>query len=107
VREQRVVLEHRVDVARVRGPAADVGARQLDAAAVGLLEAGDQAQRRALARARRAEQREELAATDVERDGVDGRDLAEAPREVDQAHVRRRVACGEVRRGVARGAPGV
>ena len=62
VREQRVVLEDRVDVACVRRTGRDVGARQLDASAVGLLEARDQPQRRRLARARGAEQREELAA---------------------------------------------
>ena len=65
VREERVVLEDRVDVARVRRAARDVLAAERDAAGVGLLEAGDHAQRRRLARARRAEQREELAVGDV------------------------------------------
>jgi hypothetical protein len=68
VREQRVVLEDRVDVARVGRAPGDVGAGELDAAAVGQLEARDQAQRRRLARPGRPEQREELAARDVERE---------------------------------------
>jgi hypothetical protein len=50
VGEQRVVLEDRVDVARVWRPLADVDAAELDAALVGQLEAGDQAQRGRLAR---------------------------------------------------------
>ena len=41
------------------------------------LEAGDHAQRRGLAAARRAEQREELAVAIVEVDVVDGDDVAE------------------------------
>ena len=56
--------------------------RELDPALVGELEAGDEPQRRGLARARGAEQREELAARDVEVDAVDGREAAEA---LDQA----------------------
>ena len=46
------------------------------AAGVRLLEAGDHAQRRRLARARRAEQREELAVRDVQVDVVDRDDVA-------------------------------
>ena len=61
VREQRVVLEDRVDVALERRPPRDVDAAELDAPAVGQLEAGDQPQRRRLARAGRPEHREELA----------------------------------------------
>ena len=61
VREQRVVLEDRVDCPLRGRDARDVDALQLDAAGVGALEAGDHAQRRRLARARRAEHREELA----------------------------------------------
>jgi hypothetical protein len=93
VREQRVVLEDRVDVARVGRTSGDVAARELDAARVGQLEAGDQPQGRGLARARRTQQREELAAGDVERHRVDGGDVAEAAREVDEAHVDARRVC--------------
>ena len=71
VREQRVRLEHGVDVALVRRHADDVAAGQHDPARVGLLEAGDHAQRGRLAAPRRAEQREELAPPDLDRHVVD------------------------------------
>ena len=48
-----------------------------DAPAGVLLEAGDHAQRRGLAAARRPEQRDELAALDRQIDVVDGDDFAE------------------------------
>ena len=76
VREERVVLEDGVDVARVRRLPGDVLAAERDPARVGLLEAGDHAQRRRLAGARRAEQREELARGDCQVDAVDGNDIA-------------------------------
>ena len=78
VREQRVVLEHRVDVPVERRSIGDVGAVEHGCAPCGRsLEAGDHAQHRGLAGARRPEQREELARADVERDVVDGDDCAE------------------------------
>ena len=61
VREQRVVLEHGVDVALVRRHVGDVRAVEQHLPAVGLLEARDQPQARGLARARGPEHREELA----------------------------------------------
>src|SRR5205085_104275 len=64
VREERVVLEDGVDIALGRRHARDVDAAELHAAAVGLLEASDHAQRRRLAGAGWAEQREELAFRD-------------------------------------------
>src|SRR3954464_11083812 len=66
VRKQRVVLEDRVELALVGRAPGDVDAAELERPAVGPLEAGDQAQRRRLARARGAEQREDLAWEDVE-----------------------------------------
>ena len=77
VREQRVVLEHGVDVALVGRARGDVAAVEQHAAARRALEAGDHAQAGRLARARRPEQREELAARDVEVDAVDGDERAE------------------------------
>jgi hypothetical protein len=65
----------------------DVDAAQLDGPLVGQLEAGDEAQGRRLAGARRAEQGEELPAPDVEVDAVDGRGGAEALDEAAQPHV--------------------
>ena len=53
--------------------------------AVGQLEPADHPQRRGLAAARRPEEREELAGPDVERDAVDGPDVAEVLLQVDQA----------------------
>ena len=78
VGEERVVLEDGVDVALVGRHAGDVLAVEEDPARVGLLEAGDQAQAGRLARARRPEQREELAVVDLEAHLVDGADVAEA-----------------------------
>jgi hypothetical protein len=87
VREERVVLEHRVDIAGMGWPAGDVRAGQLEAAGVGKLEAGDQAQRGRLPRPRWPEQREELPAGDRDRDRVDRDDVAVALDELDQPNV--------------------
>ena len=100
VREQRVVLEDGVDVTGVGRAGGDVGAGELHAARIGLLEAGDQAQRGRLARARRAEEREELAAPDVQGNGVDRRDAAEPARELDEPHVGRGVTRAGLRRRI-------
>ena len=77
VREQRVVLEAHVHLALVRRHPDDVDPAQKDRALVGFLESGDHAHRRRLAAPRRAEQRDELALGDVERDAVDGVHVAE------------------------------
>ena len=84
VGEEGVVLEDRVDVALVRRQPGDVLAAQLDEAARRLLEAADHAQRGRLAAARGAEEREELPAADLEVDAVDGDDITEALRDVDE-----------------------
>jgi hypothetical protein len=76
VREQRVVLEDRVDLALVGRVARDVAAGELDGARVRALEAADEPQRRRLARPRRAEQREELAGADLEVEPLERDDLA-------------------------------
>src|SRR3954447_2202456 len=77
VREQRVVLEHRVHVALGRRQVGHVLPTKLDAAAVRALEARDHPQAGCLAGPRRAEHREELAVADLEVDTVDRHDLAE------------------------------
>src|SRR6185437_9343287 len=82
MRKQRIVLEHGVDVALVGRHAFGGLAENLDMTLVGLLEAGDEAQARGLARARGAEHGEELAFGDVERDAVDGADRAEPAADV-------------------------
>src|ERR1019366_1173314 len=65
---QSVVLEDGVDRLFVWRAARHVGAVELDRAGVRQLEAGDHPQRGRLARARRAEHREELPRHDLERE---------------------------------------
>jgi hypothetical protein len=76
VREQRVVLEHGVDVPEVRGDSAHVAPGQLDPPGVGGLEPRDKTEQRGLARARRPEQGEELALAHAELDAVQRDDIA-------------------------------
>ncbi len=71
VREQRIVLEHGVDVAGVRRQARHVPPAQLDEAPVRPLEACDQPEARRLARARGPEHREELAGPHLDVDMLD------------------------------------
>ncbi|MNN42007.1 hypothetical protein D3C81_1561590 [compost metagenome] len=77
MREQRVVLEHGVDVALVRRQAGGFLAVDADGAGRGLLETGDQAQAGGLARAGRAEHGEEFAVLDVNGHPVNGLHVAE------------------------------
>ena len=112
---ERVVLEHHRDVAALRRHVGDVAAADQDRAGVDLLEAGEHAQRRRLARAGRADEHHELAVGDVEVERVDGgrvrarvdaRRLLEAHVSHRSPPVRRRggelLAHAVVRRGVAR-----
>ena len=87
VREERVRLEHRVHVALVRRQSAHVAAAELDAAGGRVLEAADHPEGGRLAAAGRTEHGEEAAAPDVERDLVDGGDVLESLRQVDEADV--------------------
>ncbi len=89
MREERVVLEHGVDVALRRRDARDVDARELDMAGVGTLEAGDHAQRRRLPGAGRPEQREELAGGDLEIEAGNRDDVAVCAPNAGEAHRRR------------------
>ena len=84
VGEQRVVLEDHVDRALVRRVVGDVATAQQDGAAGRQLETADHPERRGLAAAGRAEQREELPGADLQRDAVDRADLAESLLEVEQ-----------------------
>ncbi len=77
MRKQRVVLEHHVDGPLMRQHRRDVAAVEQDAALVRRLETGEHAQQRGLAAAARAQQREELAGPDVEREPVHGAETAE------------------------------
>src|SRR5262249_40813349 len=70
VREQRVMLEHGVDVTLVRRVIGRVPAADQDLALVRLLEASDQPQRGGLAAAGWPQERQELALMHLEGDGV-------------------------------------
>ena len=85
MREERVVLEHHADLAPVRRPRRHVRAVDPDRPVVRRLEPGDQVEHRRLAAARRAEEGQELAGLDLEREAVDGRDRAEPLGETDEA----------------------
>ena len=71
--EQGVALENGVDLAAVGGHVVQTPALEQNVAAVGLLEAADDAQGGGLAAAGRTEQGHELAAFDVERDAPEHR----------------------------------
>ena len=73
VAEERVMLEYESDTAVAGRNAGDVAPVQRYPPMVDLDEPGDGAQQRALAAAARAEQHEELALLDLERDVVDDR----------------------------------
>ena len=94
VREQRVVLEDRVDVPVVGRAPGHVDAAEQDAPRARQLEAGDHAQAGRLARARRPEHREELAAAHVEVDARDRGDVAEALDDPLEPHVELRPVVG-------------
>ena len=83
------MLKHRVDVALERRERRDRRARHQDLARGRRLEAGDHPERRGLARAGGAEQRQELARRDVQRQVVDRCEVAEPLREVVQLEDRR------------------
>ena len=78
MREQKEVLEHHADAAQVGRQPGHVGAADLHPAAIGRLQTGNDAQQRGLARTAGPQQREELAAADLEAYAVDGANRAEA-----------------------------
>ena len=84
VREQGVLLEDGVDVAAACRQRGDVDAAEFDHAGGRLLEPRDHAQHRRLARARRAEDREQLAVADGQVGALDGHDVAEYLADADQ-----------------------
>jgi hypothetical protein len=93
VREQAVALEHHAHVPPGRGDPGDVLAVDGDRAGIGRLEAGQDPQRRGLAAARRAEQRDQLARRDVQRQPMERADGAKGAGQVAQGD-RRAVAAG-------------
>ena len=89
VREERVALEDGVHVALVRREPDDVAVAEEDPAGRRVLEAADHPEGRRLAAAGRAEQREERAPWDLERDAVDRPRLAELLDDFLEPDVRR------------------
>ena len=102
VREEGVRLEDRVDVALVGRLPGDGLLAEVDRALGRLLEAADHPQRRRLAAAGRAEEREEAAPLDLEREVVDGGDLVEPLDHVVEPNVDVRVA-RRLKRGLVLG----
>jgi hypothetical protein len=88
VREQRVALEDGVGRAPERRQAGHVVAVEQHPSLARVLEAGHHAQRGGLAAARGAQQREELAARDVELHLAHGREVAEALRDAVEPDAR-------------------
>ena len=84
VREERVVLEHRVHVPLVGRRLRHVHPVEQDLALRRTLEAGDQAKRGRLPAARRPQEREELARGHLQVDPGDRLDFAEALDQVDE-----------------------
>ena len=97
VRPQRVRLEHHRRVALLGRQAEDVAALDADRAGVGRDEARDRAQQRGLAAAGAAEQRDELAARDVEADVAQHGRGAVGHRQRLDRQVRGHEACRSVR----------
>ncbi len=99
VLEQRVVLEHDADAPLARRQRRDVVAADQHGARIRPLEPGEHAEQRGLARAGGAEQREELAARDIERDVVERLHRPEAAADAAklQAHARPRARWAEAR----------
>ena len=81
VLERRVVLEDEADAAVLRPPSRHLLARDRDRPGVRLLKACDDPEERRLPRPGRAEERDERACRDVERDVVEGLEVAEALRD--------------------------
>src|SRR5262249_57505983 len=77
IREQRVRLKDDAEVALGRRQRGDVAACLLDAARRLDVESGDRPEQRGLAASRRAEEADELALDDLERDVVEGGEGAE------------------------------
>jgi len=82
-----VILKDRVHITLGRRQPGDVAPAEHDPARVGALKAGDQPQARRLPRPRRAEQREELTALDLEVDLIDRLDVAVVLDDAREVHV--------------------
>src|SRR5690606_24853556 len=83
--KQRIMLEDEADMTLLYGAERGILIAEEDAAAGRLLETGDQPQQRGLARARRAEQRDQFTGADVERNIMQCRIAIEFLAEVGDA----------------------
>src|SRR5260370_27225910 len=90
VREQRIALEHEAGVALPRRQCGDVEVAEVHGAGGWLDEAGDDTQCRGLAAAGRAEQDEEFALGNVERNIIDGPEVAVGLGDATQPQARHR-----------------
>lgn len=77
MRKQRIGLEDHRDIALIGGQHGDILAADQDTAGGGMLQPRQHAQGRGLAAAGRAEQRDQRAGLDREREIVNGREIAE------------------------------
>ena len=98
VLERSVVLEDEADVPLLRSERGGVLSAEEDLSRVRGLEPGDDAEQRRLARAARAEESRQRSALDVERDVVEGDEVAETFRDVanEDGHVRRLSSFGRM-----------
>ena len=95
------MLEHEADAAVAHRNVGRVLVAEIDVAAVGVFEAGDHAQDRRLAGARGAEQRDQLAALDVERDAVHGAERVEGLHDIVEADLHGVFPCATTGAGEA------
>ena len=100
MREEGVALKDRVDVPLVRRRPADLALAEVDRAGRRLFEAPDHPERRRLATSRRAEQREEAPARDLQGEVVDREDIVEPLGDPVEADVRRAARLRGLRDGL-------
>jgi len=89
VRKERVGLEHHVDRALIRRDGSHVDAIDVNGASARTLEARQHAQQCGLPGSRAAQQAEDLAATDIERNVIHRHEVAEPLGHVADAHIGR------------------
>src|SRR4051812_15543159 len=80
--EQRVMLKHETDAALADSGVGGILAMKENLSAIGGFKAGDDAQQRGFARARRAQQRHQLPAGNFEAHVIDGNEITECARHV-------------------------
>src|SRR5262245_22192546 len=97
MREQRVALEHGVDVACLRRHPGHVLAVEPNGPAIGLVEARDQAQEGCLAASRWSQQAKKLARLDAETDFVYSDEITETSSDVADLEKRHRRALDKAR----------